>query len=1287
MRRLLTCLVLPLLAQPGIAQELRHEWSFADGLGDWFAAHGATVEHADGAMVIQITGGDPYLHASKGQALDLEGSARQFIRIQMQTEVEGGASFYWADTTKGPDAGFIADQVIGFAADPDGEWHDYDVYPNWTGRITRLRLDPPGNEAGGVVKVAGIAIYEWPTSTQHGPRWDLGGDHANWLPVGGTRAEVTPQGLVLSGPTPRVGTMLDAPAADGKWLTIEANSSGAGRLQAAWRNGTSDWVRAESQLRPGPARYVFDLTAGGRPPLAGATLQLIAYYHEPGELRLETIGLAATPLGSPQLEILDAGFDRAVALPGESVALSLTVRNIGERTLPATPIVVKGLPKPLTCPELAPGEARVLPQSLKFEQPGERQVLLNPDGAATALSLRVSGPLPSAPPGGPSVSEAGVALVGESVRLRGGYIVDERVLDLCLEVKDADGWRRVGTLPALGEVVSNQTVDCAGTARVEGDELVLRNDAPVLSEARYRLLGDGRIAVRQTFKAAEAAEVKRLDGPWLRAGDGAAGAAKWEALLPGMEYLGSDLGYAEPSSSDRDVAQPGALRVVPHRNNLTIPMAAVSFENHDLVALLWQNGADGNGPAAAFASPNFAEGTDAGTFGLTRRSGNNHLLAIFWPPVPEQTAEDTFVATEPVTLAAGESVTLEAVLLARPQSDVLDAVDAWIDLYDPAPAGRVTDLLPTTLQLIRHAFEQVLWQPDRNGWYSIPTRQNMARGPSMAVLYRYLAHDLSDPSLLAKAKERVPRTTWLPLALHQGNLGAALRELQAGSRNGLAGRQDDGHWTFQPDEKRADLGRRGDTNVGIEASPIIALLLGARAASDEDLLQTALEALENLKAYRVPRGAQVWEVPLHCPDILASGRACEAYCLAFELTGKPAYLREAEYWAHTALPFIYQWQQPEAAWAPMRGGSIPVFGASGFRNEWFGRLVQWNGVVVAEALDHLARLGGDPRYGAVAENLTVSAQRQLWPDPESDHCGLYPDYWNMRTGIPDFWLSSERVLTMVLKRLGETPEGDWRTFRLDDHLVSTVTPMPLGTVRVIVGGRTQAVPLAGGSYRGPVDLELEVGYSLDEAASLAVIGVAEPTGVLVDGQPLARSETEPTEPGWQYLPDCAAVNLRLDFSALKRHTVRLTGLKPAEPSTGGQRQWAFKGTALGWGSPANEVEVQSTETALKVTGTGGDPYFAGPPLKVPANAIKAVEINVRVSGPGGFQLFYAVNGAGFDAEQTVSASAPPADGKFHTVRFNVADSAGWTGLVTRLRFDPPGGAGAVTEFSWVKLLE
>ena len=198
---------------------------------------------------------------------------------------------------------------------------------------------------------------------------------------------------------------------------------------------------------------------------------------------------------------------------------------------------------------------------------------------------------------------------------------DGRVVGYGLEARVGDGWRLMARCEPLARLVYR---DGAG----ERHEVELAADswqesADSLSLSGGFVDGDG-VSWRQSVTVARVAQGNQLNmacrlessaprqvlywsGPRLLAGEGSFGAAREEALFPGLEYLLDD----EPSSDTRFAAGKFAERSVPHPYQITIPMMAVSHEGCG-VGLLWdpnQNwGSAWRHPAARFSSPNRHEG-------------------------------------------------------------------------------------------------------------------------------------------------------------------------------------------------------------------------------------------------------------------------------------------------------------------------------------------------------------------------------------------------------------------------------------------------------------------------------------------------------------------------------------------------------------------------------------------------------------------------------------------------------------------------------------------------------
>ncbi len=1121
---------------------LVHEWDFRLGPGEWYAAHSAEVTAGDGVLRVRVTGDDPYLICSRGNCLDLAGRPGQFVRLRLRSESAGRAELFWADGEGDQVPGFAAAKRTGFALPGDGAWHEIDVYPHWRGRIRRLRFDPPSGHPG-ELSVERIAVYEWPESTQQGPHWSLRGDRGGWLPAGDTALEPTVEGLAIAGAQPAIAVDLafDPPAAC--WLTWAARVSVPGEWEASWRDATDRRRSARRTVGAGAARLAVRLDAVGPSPTRGAVLTLAFTPADEvtAEAVIERIDLAPLPVGPPTLDLLAAAFDRAAAWAGEPVRLMARVQNSGGETLPAGAVpVALSVPLELRHGGLAPGEQADVSAPVPTERPGLVTGTVGEGSARRELLLAVSAPPAARPAAGASVTADTAALVGERLRLRAGRLGDGRHGPLRLELRDGQRWRAVASLDAVGWVDltdSGRAHHVAGAARVIGDALAFTATGAGYSvTTRYRLAGPDRVAVETVLTATREVSLSLLAGPWLRVGDGEGGALR-EAVFPGVEYLGHDIPGPEASSSERDTDHPLNLRAVPDRHQITVPLMAVELPAGELVALLWRHDQHGDGPGAVFASPNFVESGALRSPRLPARSGGNHLMGLLLPAVPEAVRPNTLRAAEPVRLAAGQTLALTAQLLARRQGDVPDALRAWLECYRPAPAGDPAGLLPRTLRLSRIAFERVLWREGR-GWVKHIARNDASLDPGVAVQYLYLARLLGEPELADLARSRVPAGGSLPWALHHGRVAETVPADPA-TLNSLPTPGPE-EWVFRPDADHVVLGTPGETNVGIVADAAIGLLRRARAAANEERLRLGLLAVEQLARFRVPRGAQVWEVPLHCPDVLASARAVEALTLAYALTGERRFLAQADYWASTALPFVYHWQHPRPDLAPMRGGSIPVFGASAFSNAWFGRLVQWNGLELARALRELADLGGDRLWADLSRDLTVSAQRQQVSDENSDLAGLYPDYWNMRTGVPDYWMSPDRVLREALRQSGWTPDGQWLIANCDGKLIAIASPTPLlapcaGQVKL---GRIVR------DLAAPCDLTFAVDYDLGTTSYVAMIGVDRPAGVTLAGTPAAEGDLSALSAGWSCYPDKALLVLKLDHAAGTRVAVKIAGLAP-----------------------------------------------------------------------------------------------------------------------------------------------
>jgi len=1308
----------PLAAIPsGVQEQVLHEWNFRDGVGEWQAAHSvAPLTLRDGRLVVAVTGPDPYVHSSPTHSFNIHGNPRQFISLRAKCSHTGTAEWFWTAEIEGRDAGFVAGQEVGFTVLGDGEWHTYNVFPGWTGRITRIRFDPPDlHEETQVIEIEWVQIAELAGEPSPGPAWDFTQGLQGFVPQRDVeRFDVGPDGVSLAGygtPAFQISD-LALGTADFPWLSLEASAPQRTEVKVMWetteqRYNALSAATVTLQPSPGPRYYNVCLAENERWTGQVTGLRLTWEADEAPEVTLKSLALSPAPRGPAALELLEVKASALVVPVGEAATIRATVRNTGGEVASAvratveTPAGWTVEPPQQNTPALAPGERLELRFRVQPAEPGFSTATLvavaeKTPAVRSALDFVVSRPWPPLTDG---LATSGVGELDD-----GTFVVasSEAALllprnpygygPLFLAARTPDGWRRVASSPYVAQVRAtpdgppwNVFPDTLSVGMGAGDTPFAELRATRTDEAGRTwsvkvflapLDDPSLFQMTALLSVDQPADLYRFAAPMLLVGDGTFGPAKNEALFPGLEYLESH----EGSSTTRDIAPPQHLRLAPHPHRITVPLLAVTAPAEagtGLVALLWdiqQEWSPGETlPTAVFASPNFVDQRD------------DHLLGLFVPSIPRYVPENELVAQTPFPLAAGQPVRLAAQVLIRPRGQVLDAVRAWYDFYGPPPPTEAPRSDAEVYALSLRGLEEVLYT-EGQGWAGV---KGWAPGPDpgTGLIYTLLAGELGAgspvPDLRQKARDRAYRAYGLPLALHLGGVEPALLNAHQGAVSALRSREPDGRWVFHPSEQTKVLGPAGETVVGMGTGPVGNLLRGAARLANEQLLAEGLKGLEFLDTFRVPRGAQVWECPLYAPDVLASAQAVRAYLWGYRLTGEEKYLKRAVYWAETGLPFIYVWQSPQPGLEPMQGGSIPIFGATFFTGSWFGRLVQWNGLEYADALLDLARYDKTYNWTQVAASIIASGLRQQRTEPE--YLGLYPDSWGMIDGSIAWglMLGPQGLVHALLKLRGRNPDGDVRLFRSDDRLVSLQTVGQLFDIHV---GQATGGEVVADLGTIPFDAAFTVRYDLAEHSYAALVGVAPPEAVTVNGQPWPEVvNVEEAEAGWTYSEAIGGVILKLTHPAEAnfRAVVELRGLACAEPQTD-RRRWTFeRGSTEGWHALNHVQPLTVKDGALVIEATGGDPFIGSAPLLFDAGEVSAVAVRLRTRQSGTLQLFWD-RGQGYTAAQAATVEVQAGE-EFQEAVIPVRGHELWTGPITALRLDPPGGAGNVTEVKAVEL--
>jgi hypothetical protein len=533
----------------------------------------------------------------------------------------------------------------------------------------------------------------------------------------------------------------------------------------------------------------------------------------------------------------------------------------------------------------------------------------------------------------------------------------------------------------------------AGGPGGAGEALALPTESPMggVRDARGQVVGHWEwtherrgpaLAVRATFRAAAPLAVRRMEGVLLRVpGRGHEG-----ALFGGLEFLGKD----EASSSTDDFDPPDNVRAVPDPLKVTIPLMGVARDGA-AVGLAWPL-APGTRPDAlvlqpTFSVPNAVDGEP------------NLRLSIAVPAVGHGRRENAWEAERPLEMKAGESLTVEATLHVLPGADLGGLIAAWLkDRPLPPPPDPPRDAA-AALKLARTSFlDSSLWDPQKKGWGHCaeknwerhPFRDHLgylwklgllggkADGPEARRVREVMeAHPAIPPSGAHIATRMVPFTL--------GPVDACLAAEKASAEAAMAQQRPDGLWTY---EGRFQRGHSENTASGFCAERALVLLEYARSTLDPRAMEAGLRALEAMKRFNVPRGAQTWELSLHTPDILGAAHLVGAYVRGYELTRDPALLEAARAWALAGLPFVYLWDRADLP--TMRYATIAVYGATHWKApNWIGLPVQWCGTVYAWRLLELAKHDRSIDWRRVAEGITAAAERMLWPD--GPFAGCLPD--------------------------------------------------------------------------------------------------------------------------------------------------------------------------------------------------------------------------------------------------------------------------------------------------------
>ena len=1135
-----------LAAEPGERTVCRWDFSQGDVQG-WTALHSVQpLSAVDGALRMVTTGSDPYIASPPFQAAT---SAGMLIRMVYRTALGGGAEFFWAAAERPEDAQFKGGDEIAADLSPGDTWQTLNAVPGWQPglALTRIRLDAPEGK-GAVIEIRSIEIVERPlppdlpiTPSYVFPREDLA---LAFTPGPGMARVFGEQGHLVcvtdSNPGLAYSPVFHIESADAGVAGLSVRALDPVRLDVVFRReGASLFAPGDMAglwLEPTDDFRTVNLDLRPLPGYKGAIDRLaLRVFGRPGaRVEFQGVSILPGPQGPALLELTRCAPRAYVTGLTGALEVDLVVTNRGGKGSPETAVSATGGPEvseggaQAVVPPLAPMACASVPVQVPLSHdfaggPVSVRVALRDGPARTARALAVPLPGPEAigadPMGPPRVEltpEGHVVLANGMVAAVFPHTPAGYGPGVFYALNSPDP-QRVGSTPALGMVAGTDGQFGPLTSTEQPTPEVSRDSAAVSFRVALRLgdvtrngvatfrVADDRpeVEARLTVQAGPAATLSGLLFPAFLAGDGSFGEARDLGVLPGLEYLLP----GEISSGPDFVDPPKSLRFAPHPFRVTAPMMWVT--KGDLtVGMRWDPvqtwAAEGQYPTPVFSSPDRLLG------------GPGHRMSLLVPGVLGGGRENSLTAEPPSDLAGDRDTAVSAFIFALRGSDVepamrylLGAMSATGTASPPA-APEPSPSSDVIFERAAVGLSRTLWVPDKALWYAnLPPspRDPLYSEQYAQTLWLFGAERQGDDvgreaMSVYRAAVDARRTAAAPVgwepAAHEGQIRLAVEGLRAHARRVAESIRPDGTWPYTADSAiRRSFGVDGDTSTGLTAVSAQLCLKAALVTQDDECLKTGLAALAFLDTQPRPEGAQTWELSLHVPDVLACAYCVRAYVTAYRLTAEPRYLAGAQRWAWRAMPFIYLWNPPERP--VMRYGSIPVFGATHFRSPWFGWIVQWNGLEVADALLDLAAADSSFDWSAVARGITLSGGQQMRPVtrdgfdladhiPDTGHPGLYPDSYSAVAGTDSYtWDLEPSLIARAAHKLA-SPYGWSHTevVRDTDRMVTITTLAQVGDVTLNAGRLSLSLNMPG-----------ELGPH-----AIAISGLRGPTSVVVGGTAL-----------------------------------------------------------------------------------------------------------------------------------------------------------------------------------------
>ena len=315
-------------------ERILQEWSFgkAPDTLKWSAAEPLSEFGVKGGELAITAGANrPKLESP---IFDIVAAPWQRIEIEMKSDADGPGFVYYSNTSEQPYNGFRPPWSFPFTVKGDGQYHTCTLMPFWQGigRITHIRIDPPGNSVAiRAVRIVDMRADEACAESS----WPFANNDRQWRMSGSSdKSKDTSKGLMIAGDSDATlfSPPLDINPDNFQWVTIRMASPKAHTVLFRWAGAGGGLQSVPIEVKGDKTVHSYSIELGQSQGWDSKILMLGITPSDSSDkhaVLLESVTLGELPSGPPELKVTSVGLEQPFVRVGQKAKLYATAVNVG----------------------------------------------------------------------------------------------------------------------------------------------------------------------------------------------------------------------------------------------------------------------------------------------------------------------------------------------------------------------------------------------------------------------------------------------------------------------------------------------------------------------------------------------------------------------------------------------------------------------------------------------------------------------------------------------------------------------------------------------------------------------------------------------------------------------------------------------------------------------------------------------------------------------------------------------------------------------------------------------